>query len=373
MIWPRFKTTAPIAIDVGTSALRAIQLERRGDGHAIRHWLNQSLPTAEKEAQGGPDKEGLPGLAHARLANLQPFAGRQVVTLLSPPDVEVCALRVPDKLLSRGTGAVIAGVRHEVARHVSISPETAEIGVWRLPAGQPEGPNVMVAVTPKALIKRLLEWIDAHGCVCVRIDLAPLVMMRACARIMKDLASDRLWGVLDIGLRSTRFYLGIGETPVYIRSLCASGDLMTRRIVNELGVELRMAERYKRHFGIRANGGGYRPMLAEQGPIDANRMSSILLGTLSPIVRGMAQDIEKSFRYAMDLYPGLAVSELVLVGGGSNLDGLPEHLGELLGIKVRRATADPAAIGHSNHPALAEKTLAEMVACLGLSYGEIRR
>ncbi len=368
----RLRSTTPIAVDLGTSSFRAIQLDRNGRTPTIRHWLNQPLPARQDDGQedSGDQDQSLPGLSLARLSDLSGFEGRRIVASLGPPDVDVCSLKAPEKLMGQEQDVLIRSLRHEVARHVQIPIETAELAVWPLPPVQVDGPNLMVAAAPKAMIRQFLEWVDAQGCVCVGIDLAPLAMMRACLRVMSDLETEGLWGVLDVGARSSRFYLGLDETPVYVRSLPASGDMMTRRIANELGVEPAMAERYKRHYGIRAEGGGYRPMLAQQGPIDDKRMANILLGALSPIVRGMAQDIEKSFRYAMDLYPGRRVSHVVLAGGGCRLDGLPELLGKLLGIPVRRACADRLVAASRHHPALAADVLVEMVTCLGLSYGE---
>jgi Tfp pilus assembly PilM family ATPase len=196
--------------------------------------------------------------------------------------------------------------------------------------------------------------------------------MRAAMPMIPDLSRNCLWGVLDVGFRSSRLYLGVGETPIYVRSLRSSGDLMTRRIASELNLDPAMAERYKRHYGVRAETGSYRPLLALDGPVDDKRMSSILLGTLTPIFRGMAHDIERSFRYAMDLYPALPVSGLMLAGGGSSLDGLPELLTEMLGISVFPASADRLAITHQNHPALEAKRFAGMLACLGLGYGDTK-
>ena len=79
---------------------------------------------------------------------------------------------------------------------------------------------------------------------------------------------------------------------------------------------------------------------------------------------------KKSFRYVMHLYPDRSVHGLVLAGGGSNLDGLAELLGEMLGISVQRASADRLPVASENHPVLGPKALTGMLACLGLGYGE---
>ncbi len=310
-------------------------------------------------------------LARVRLGNGSGFKGNRVVASLGPPDVAVCSLQVPETLLNKPQEVLIRGIRQEVGRHVSLPIETAELAAWALADGHADGPNLLVAAAPGALIEQLLTWIRSQNCVCTRIDLAPLAILRACKRMMTNVDTDGLWGVLDLGSRSSRLYLGVGETPVYIRSLRGNGSLMTRRIANELGVAFDLAERYKKHYGIGSRANGYRPMLAQQGPVDDKRMAGILLGTLTPLVRGMAQDIEKSFRYGMDLYPSLSVSGLILTGGGSHLDGLTNLLTKLLGIEVHRVSAEGLRVANGDHPMLSESVLPGMVSCLGLCYGEL--
>jgi Tfp pilus assembly PilM family ATPase len=147
---------------------------------------------------------------------------------------------------------------------------------------------------------------------------------------------------------------------------------MRKRIVDELGIQPAVAERYKRLYGIRAEDTGYRPMLAKAGAMDESRMASILLGVLSPIVHHLADDIEKSFRYGLELYPDLPINCLVLAGGGSSLDGLVEVLAKRLGLRVRRLTAESSTSLNAKHPMLADNVLAGMANCIGLSFGAIQ-
>ncbi len=355
---------------MGAVSLRAIELEPRGKDLSLRHWTHQTVTPPEEDNQANLSEATMPALARVQLNGKGGFTSGQLVTSLGPPDVEICSLQVPETLLSQNQKSLINGIRHEVGRHVNARLETAELTAWPIVPGHADGPNLLVAAVARTLIEQLLAWVRAQGRVCTRIDLDPLAMMRGCARMMEDLPEDQLWAILDIGFRSSRLYLGIGEVPVYVRSLRASGDLMTRRIANELSVDLAQAERYKRHYGIGAEGGNYRPFVADQGPVNDRRMANILLGALTPIVQGMAQDIEKSFRYAMHLYPDRSVYGLVLAGGGGNLEGLPELLADMLGIKVRRASAERLLSAGNGQSLLKDEALAGMVTCLGLGYGE---
>jgi len=368
-VWPRFKKHSAIAVDVGAVSLRAVQLEQRRGRVAIRHWVNQVTPPDQQfEAEASSDG-ALSRLASVRLVSRELFRGRDVATTIGPPDIEVCSLQVPAKLLQQGQLNLSQAVRHEVARHVDFDVQAAEVGAWPLPSGHSDGPNVLVAVAQRSLIGPLLDWVETQGCYCSRIDVAPLAVLRACARMTESVAPDHLWAVLDIGFRASRLYVGLGEVPVYVRYLADGGDSMTRRIAAELDVEPAMAERYKRRYGVCGEPEGYRPLLRAAGPTDEKRMASILHGVLAPIIRRMASEIERSFRYGMDLYPRAPVSGLVLVGGGANLKGLGQILGDKLGITVRCPSPDRLAAKNSGHPALAGNVLPGMVTCIGTGYG----
>jgi len=368
-VWPRLKKHSAIAVDLGAVSLHAVQLERRGGRVAIRHWVNQGMPL-DQPSQADASKDGaMPRLAGAQLVSRELFRGRDVVTTLGPPDIEVRSLQVPAKLLQLDGQHLAQAVRHEVARHVDFDLKAAEVGAWALPSGHTDGPNVLVAVAQRSSLDPLLAWVEAQSCYCSRIDVAPLAVLRGCARMTESAEADQLWAVLDIGFRASRLYVGLGETPVYVRHLADGGDSMTRRIAAELDVELAMAERYKRHYGICGEAEGYRPLLRAGEPADEKRMASILHGVLAPILRRMASEIEKSFRYAMDLYPRTPVSGLVLAGGGANLKGLRQILGDKLGIAVRCPSPDGLADKHAEHPALAGNVLPGMVTCIGSGYG----
>ena len=146
---------------------------------------------------------------------------------------------------------------------------------------------------------------------------------------------------------------------------------MTRRIAGELGVDEATADRYKRHFGVAAPEGSYRPMAALTSDVDEERMACILLGVLQPILKGMAGEIEKSFRYAMALYPDRPLSGLILTGGSANLDGLADVLGRMLGIRVQRISTDRLVGPRDNTPGLPDEALPGMTTALGLAMGAL--
>ncbi len=380
MFLPAKKQHGPIAVDVGASAVRAIQFERRGGKLAVRHWWqlpcavdNGSGPTAPSLATGKAPA-GTPATADPALPriDLQEFIGREVVLSINPPALECAPLRVPDNLLRLEQRALLGAIRHEVSRNVSLQVDEAELDAWRLAPGQMESPNLMVAAARRDAIYRLLNWLDTQGLVCRRMDVGPLAALRACARMAAGPTGTQLWGVLDMGRSAVRLYIGIGEVPVYVRCMSKGCEEMTRRISDELGVARPVAESYKCHYGVQSTEPGhYRRLASADDAVDSRRMSGILLGVLRPIIRGIGEEIQRSFRYAMGLYPDCTVGGLWLIGGGANLSGLCTSLSEMLGIGVQRPGVDNWPIDLVAPAGLSDETVPLMATCLGLGLGEV--
>ena len=361
------KKRLPIAVDIGAGSLRAMQFERKHDRITIRHWTHQVIPQADDPDPSNGDLTN--GLSAIQPVGWDLFGGREVVTTIGPPELEVCSLQVPGSFLNLERHKLLQSIRQEAARQINYPIDSVEMDCWPLQSGHGHGANLMVGAVRREVIERIIKWSSEQGYLCSRIDLAPLSTLRGCARIMSDLPRDQLWGVLDVGERASRLYLAVGETPVYVRTLPCGAREMTKRIADELGVKPPIAERYKRHYGIRGEETGYRPMLAAGAAMDEDRMASILSGVLNPLLHDMAGDIEKSFRYGLALYPELPVNCLILAGGGGCLEGLDEVLGHWLGIRVRRMALDESIDLNGHHATLTGHALLGMANCFGLSFG----
>jgi len=146
---------------------------------------------------------------------------------------------------------------------------------------------------------------------------------------------------------------------------------MTRRISEELGVDMATAESYKRHYGVHSPDGHCRAGSPSADAVDSRRMAGILLGALRPTLRGMSEDIQRSFRYAMGLYPDRTVAGLWVIGGGAELSGLPEMLHDLLGITVHKAGSSLLPATWRLPPGWSEQATVRSLTSLGTCLGEL--
>jgi cell division ATPase FtsA len=158
-----------------------------------------------------------------------------------------------------------------------------------------------------------------------------------------------------------------------------SGEEMTRRISEELGVDVRTAESYKRHYGVHASAGTvgsgtdvhYRPLASGEDAVESHRMAGILHGTLRPIIRGIGEEIQRSFRYAMGLYLDRPIAGLWVIGQGANMHGLAETLGPMLGIEVHRLTSGNLPSDFIVPSSITDEVAPQLAMCMGLCIGEM--
>jgi Tfp pilus assembly PilM family ATPase len=176
----------------------------------------------------------------------------------------------------------------------------------------------------------------------------------------------------------------MGPVPVYVRCLARGGEDMTRRIAEALGVTREAAESYKCHYGVGAapglgeehgpcgvRGGSADPSGAQAGTLNGRRMASILLGVLRPSLRSIAEEVQRSFRYALGIYRDRPVSGLWLIGGGANLVGLAEVMAELLGVPIFGASGPRLPEGIDVPPGWSNAEHARMAVSLGLALGSM--
>lgn len=362
------KHYSPIAIDIGAANLHAIQLDRRGGKLAVQSWCE--LPVAA-EPEGKTAGQAPLSPASWPIIDRARFTGSEVVISLNPPDVECAPLRVPENLLKMDHRALLAAIRHEVSRSISQPIDGAEIDAWPLVPGHLDSPNLMIAAARRDLIGSILAWLERQHLICRRIDVGPLSALRACARLAHLPSGDQLWGVLDIGKAAVRLYIGIGEVPVYVRCVPRGGEEMTRRISEELGVDRAVAEAYKRHYGMQSTDGHRRSAAAIDDAVDSRRMAGILLSVLRPTIRSIGEEIQRSFRYAMGLYPDRTIAGLWTIGGGSELAGLQDSLHELLGVAVHKVGGTPSSGEWVNPAGWPEQMVTRSMSCLGSCLGEM--
>lgn len=345
-----------ITFDVGAAGIRACQLRGRTAPRVQDTLQIDRMPAV---LTGQPSAAALDSEQLSRLVGQGRFDGQDVALVVSPPEVQFFPLRLPEAALAQRPERIEQALRFEVAQESRRAADELEVRYWPLPSSLVRDANVMAVVLASATA---LEWcrrLAACGLRLRRIDASPCALVRVARRQWTPGDAD-LWGVLDLGLRHATLTVGVGATPVYIRSLSVASHDWTRQLAAAFEIALPVAEQLKCTHGVSRTERGHRAGRAGGDPLNAADLPSVVSSVLRDSLQTLAQEITRCFAYMLQSCPELSVKRLILAGGGARLRGLPGILEAAVGIPVRRladetdfpsaAGAAPAAQGAAAAP-----------------------
>lgn len=190
-------------------------------------------------------------------------------------------------------------------------------GVAKLPVGKPM--TVTIAAAPKSIVDSYSTVLEATGFVPVAYEIEAQAIVRSVIPAAED--GLKAFGIIDFGATRSSFIVYDKGTIQFTVSVPLSGDVVTRRISEALEVGLPEAERTKRQCGV-----------------DANKCGTTLWSIMEPFLREMSAHVLDAVSFYRDHFPdGRMLDEIILCGGGANMERLDELLADLTKIPVRKA------------------------------------
>ena len=365
-------TVLPTAVEPGTTSLRAVQLRREGSRYRVHHWLN-----IEHEPESATPAEA----NHAEQVKLAfgpgAFTGDKASLLIGPPDVEFRMIDVPGAVLKDDKLDLRSALQFELDRQMPWPTLECEVAVWPAQNEAAKKVNTLVAAARSLNVQRYIDMLDDSSVACGRADVIPSAMIelrRSVTASDEQKAATELWGVLDIGFLTSRLYMMHRDTPVYARVVRGSGRELTQALCETLNVEFRIAEQYKRVYGIEQTDRAHRSMIDGLSRMEESALPGVLYSILRTLLDTMCDELERSFRFALGRLRGASATTLYLVGGGAKLKGLTQVLSNRLGIDVVLPSADMVfdrmTADSQSHPLFSETNFPVLAPCLGMAMSE---
>lgn len=304
-----------VGLDIGSTAVRIAEVTR-GDRPAVVRLGQVPLPLGAVEAGEVVRPEQVTD-ALSRVLEVSGIKRREVYVGFSSAKVvarEIALPWLPIKELR-------AALAFQVSEYIPMAPEEAVMDFSLLNEGEMEGQraqNLLLVAAQKSAVALHLDAAIAAGLVPLGVDLSPFAAVRATSSDDADEAE----ALVDIGGHLTSVALHRGQSVRLVRILGVAGRDVTRAIARSLNVDEGTAELLKRG----------EAGLAEEGA-DRSRARQASLQAATPLVEEIASTIEFSLRQN----PNLAVSRIVMTGGGSHLEGVVDLLGSRLPLPVERA------------------------------------
>jgi len=188
--------------------------------------------------------------------------------------------------------------------------------------------RILLVAAHKGMVNALVEAalaakLDPQG-----IDLSPFAVIRAVGTGDDglDLDSSGDEAIIDIGAQVTSICVHDRGVTRFVRILPSGGRDITLALASGLGVDDDVAERLKRGERVEVDGEGATPL---PEPREIRKLALTRAGSF-------VDEVRSSLEFYTAQMPNAQVGRMLVVGGGSRLDGLIELLQERLPVPVDR-------------------------------------
>jgi len=188
--------------------------------------------------------------------------------------------------------------------------------------------RILLVAAHRGMVNALVEAalaakLDPQG-----IDLTPFAVIRAVGTGDEglDLDSSGDEAIIDIGAQITSISVHDRGVTRFVRMLPSGGSDITLALASGLGVDDDVAERLKRGERVQVEGEGAKPLP------EAAEIRKLALTRAGNFV----DEVRSSLEFYTAQMPDAQIGRVLVVGGGSRLDGMLELLQERLPVPVDR-------------------------------------
>jgi len=310
--------TRAVGLDVGTSAVRAVEVVLGREQPTMTRFGQVALPAGAVRDGEVADP---PAVASAirRLWKEVGFRTRQVIVGVGNQRVVVRQAELPE--MSDEDLRSALQFQAEDLIPIPIEEAVVDFQVLERYAGSEQEAlmRVLLVAAQRDMVRSLLAAVEGAGLSATVVDLIPFALMRSLttASLVADLEATAQ-AIVCVGAGVTNVVVHQRGVPQFVRMLVVGGDDVTQGIASELGVDLETAEDLKRRADPRSDD----ELEARTAQIVADRAALLI------------EEIRGSLDYYQAQPEGAQISRVVLTGGASRTQGLAEGLAQTLGIPV---------------------------------------
>jgi len=296
-----------IGIDVGSNAIRLVQLKKAGDKYSLVSFGSAQLPPNVSQSDSKLDMQKVAQVIQ-QIMKSSKIATKSVITALPGSAVFSTVIKMPPMTQAELTQAV----KYQAEQNIPLKVEDVRID-WQVVRKNPETGEsaVMVVAAPKVKVDRTMELFNMAGLDVVSLETTPISTARALTN-----SSDPLFMIVDIGGSKTELTIVENGVVTHVRTMPSAGYAMTRSIAQNLGLDAAQAEQFKLKFGL-----------------SQDKLEGQVLKSMRPILGTITDEIQRSIKFYQDQY-GSNVGRIVLTGGSSRMPEITSYLKSVLNLEV---------------------------------------
>lgn len=290
------------ALDIGTNAVRVVQLSSSQSGWSLAHYgyatVDSKLTAADSAESNKKLGEiimtavGQSGIRTKNVVIGLP-AQKTFTTVISVPNMPEAELR--------------STIKYQMDQYVPMNIDDAKVD-WTSLGVSPNDPQkieVLLASTAQKYSEDRLEMVEALGLNVIAAEPDPIAMVRS---LVPEHTKDGHL-LIDVGEMSTNLVMTHGDTPRLVRSIPTGLSSFVKAVTQNLNVQEDQARQFILKFGLAQD-----------------RLEGQVYRALEHVLDSYAAELSKSIKFFQTNYPNTPVSGMLLSGFAATVPQLGDYL-----------------------------------------------
>ena len=311
MLFSKKKSVA--GLDVGSSSIKVVELEGKMNNLNLLSVGYENLP-GDTVVDGQIMELNTVAEVIQNICNNHQIKATQVVTGVSGHSVIIKNIVLPPM----SHDELEESIDWHAEEHIPY--DLADVSLdYHVTEESAEATHVLIAACKRERIDNIKQAIQLSGKQPIIIDVDTFALQN-CYEVNYQPAPTDVITLLNIGASTMNINIVQGTRSLFTRDITVGGSQFTDVLQRSLGISFQQAEAVKRGVNDAANG-------VEEKAIEP------LMGN---VMETVAMEIQKTFDFyrATAEDGGVVVQKILISGGGSKLEGLPQQLSTRLELPV---------------------------------------
>lgn len=301
-------------LDIGTSAIRAVELKGRGDSKVLQKYGQIAIDQKVAVSDSKSDQQKLAQVVK-ELITQTGIASKNVAVGI-PSNRVFTAVFDMDRLTEAELNKTL---KYQADSMIPTPLEQSKVD-WALIGDSPVDKTkmeILLSSVPNEFVERRLDVLESIGLDVIAYEPDNLALVRS---LLANDTSAQM--VLDIGRNSTDLVIVMNGAPRLTRAIPTGIEAFVKAATQNLGIDHEQAEQFVFKFGLSKE--------KLEGQIHQAIISTVDL---------LVAEIEKSIKFFQSRYTEAKIQRIVVTGGASTLPEFPLYIANKFGISVEIGNA----------------------------------
>jgi type IV pilus assembly protein PilM len=298
------------ALDIGTTAIRVVQLKKSGDAWNLVKYGSASVDMKVAGSDAPEDQKRL-GDVITSLISQAAIAERNVVVGIPSSKMFATVVDLPDLPQQE----LASTIKYQAEQFIPMSIDEAKIdwAVLGKSLRDPQKNEVLLASVANKFSEARLDLIESVGLNVIALEPDSLALVRA----MVPASNQDAMMIVDFGDFSTDLVAVLGGSPRLIRSIPVGLQTLIKAATQNLNIDVNQASQFIMKFGLHPD-----------------RLEGQILKSLDATLEQFVVEINKSVKFFQSRYPNVTLRYLMLSGYTLSVPAFGEYIAGKTGIQA---------------------------------------